>query len=54
MIRFRFPLRGGCYCKSGFIGSDVIHNFKFTWKTVKTTDGDCILANLIKSSGFKG
>lgn len=54
MTRYTIPMSGGCYCKSGFVGSAIIGGFKFNWKTTKTKDGDCVFANFIKDSDFKG
>ena len=54
MTRYTIPMSGGCYCKSGFSGGDIINGFKFNWITVKTSDGDCVFANFIKDTKFTG
>ena len=53
MTRYTMPLSGGCYSKSGFVSGDIIHGFKFNWKTIHTSAGDCVFANFIKDCQLK-
>ena len=39
---------------SGYKGTTEIDEIVYNWISVKTKDGDCIFANIIKSSDFKG
>ena len=52
--RLELPFAGGCYNKGGFKGTTEIDEIVYDWISVKTKEGDCIFANIIKSSEYKG